>query len=91
MDRLGPRGASVRVEVDGRASALAYVRAGFGATFLSLLPGHAVDETGVQAHDVTSLFARSGFYVVGRRGQWSDPTIQDVVARLVRHARSSGR
>src|SRR5262249_10547542 len=87
MDRLGPRGAQVRVEVDGRASALAYVRAGFGATFLSLLPGHDVDERGVEAHDVTSLFPQSHFYVIGRREQWSDPTVQDVVARLVHHAR----
>lgn len=87
MERLGPRGARVRVEVDGRASALAYVRAGIGATFLSLLPGHVVDEPGVDAHDVTALFPRSRFYVIGRRGDWSDATVQDVVARLVRHAR----
>lgn len=88
MERLGPRGASVRVEVDGRASALAYVRAGFGATLLSLLPGHVVDEKGVVAHDVTRLFPRSRFYVIGRRGAWTEPTLRDVVARLVRHARA---
>ncbi len=87
MDRLGPRGASVRVEVDGRASALAYVRAGFGATFLSLLPGHAVDEEGVRACDVTPLFAPSRFYVIGRRERWGDAAVRDVVARLVDRAR----
>lgn len=87
MDRLGPRGASVRVEVDGRASALAYVRAGFGATFLSLLPGHSVDDEGVRVFDVTSLFAPSRFYVIGRRDRWDDAAVRDVVARLVHHAR----
>jgi LysR family nitrogen assimilation transcriptional regulator len=87
MERLGPLGANVRVEVDGRSSALAYVRAGIGATFLSLLPGHVVDEPGVDAHDVTASFPPSRFYVIGRRASWSEPTVQDVVARLVRHAR----
>ncbi len=87
MDRLGPRGGSVRVEVDGRASALAHVRAGVGATFLSLLPGHVVDDRGVEAHDVTRLFVRSRFYVIGRREQWNEPAVAEVVATLVRHAR----
>ena len=88
LERLGPRGATVRVEVDGRASALAYVRAGFGATFLSLLPGHEVREEGVRARDVTSHFAPSRFYIIGRRERWSDPAVSAVVTRLVQQARS---
>jgi DNA-binding transcriptional LysR family regulator len=88
MDRLGPLGASVRVEVDGKASALAYVRAGLGASFASLLPGHTVVHPGVVARDVTSLFALSGFYLAGLRERWTDPAVQRVVQSIVHHARS---
>ena len=82
MDRLAPHGASIRVEVEGRAAALEYVRAGIGATFLSLLPGHAVSERGVHAIDVTSLFGRSRFWIIARKDRWADTTVQAVVERL---------
>ena len=84
MDRLAPHGASLRVEVDGRSAALAYVRAGVGATFLSLLPGHAVDATRVRAHDVTSLFDRSAFYVIATKQRWSSPVVTEVVSMLTK-------
>ena len=87
MDRLGPRGAAIRVEIDGKAAALTYVRAGLGATFLSLLPGHAVGGPGVWACDVTPLFGASRFYVIGRRERWNDPVLSEVVRRLVQHAK----
>jgi DNA-binding transcriptional LysR family regulator len=84
MDRLD--GASIRVEVDGRSAALAYVRAGVGATFLSLLPGHVVDRSGVRAYDVTRLFDRSAFYVIATKPRWSSPIVRDVVSELARRA-----
>jgi DNA-binding transcriptional LysR family regulator len=84
MDRLGPLGAAIRIEVDGRSAAIAYVRAGAGATFLSLLPGHAVEATRVRAHDVTSFFERSAFYVIARKGRWSAPIVSDVVSELAK-------
>ncbi|MBX3230265.1 MAG: hypothetical protein KIT84_03975 [Labilithrix sp.] len=82
MDRLAPHDAAIRVEVEGRAAALEYVRAGIGATFLSLLPGHRVDARGVRAFDVTSHFGRSRFWVIGRKERWSEPTLRAVVERL---------
>jgi DNA-binding transcriptional LysR family regulator len=85
MEALGPLGASIRVEVDGRAAALEYVRRGLGATFLSLLPAHRVGAD-VRARDVTPLFARSAFYAIGRADRWSAPVVRDVVSSLARHA-----
>jgi LysR family transcriptional regulator, hydrogen peroxide-inducible genes activator len=87
MDRLGPRGGVIRAEVDGKASAIAYARAGLGAAFVSLLPGHAMTTPGVWACDVTALFGRSRFYVIGRREDWGDGVVSEVVRRLVHHAR----
>jgi len=85
MDRLAPLGAAIRVEVESRSSALAYVRAGVGATFVSLLPGHTVDRRGTRWHDVTSLFDRSAFYVIGSKQRWALPTVADVVKELSKH------
>jgi DNA-binding transcriptional LysR family regulator len=87
MERLAPLGAVIRVEVDGKASALEYVRANLGASFLSLLPGHRATTAGVWACDVTALFGRSGFYVIGRRDRWEEDLLSAVVRRLVHHAR----
>lgn len=87
MDRLGPRGATIRVEIDGKSAALEYVRAGLGATFLSLLPGHALKAPGVWACDVSALFGASRFYVIGRRDRWHDPVVSAVVSRLVQQAK----
>jgi DNA-binding transcriptional LysR family regulator len=82
MDRLRPYGATIRAEVEGRSAALAYVRAGVGATFISLLPGHAVDRSRVFPHDVSALFDRSAFYVIATKQRWSSPVVADVVAEL---------
>lgn len=90
MEPLGRLGGAIRVEVDGRAAALAYVRAGIGATCLSLLPGHAVDVRGVRAYDVTALFAPSRFFVIGRRERWSSGSVVDAVRLLGRAARAGG-
>lgn len=81
MDRLAPHGASIRIEVEGRAAALEYVRAGIGATFLSLLPGHRVAK-GFHARDVTALFPRSRFWVIARPDRWDDPLVRDTIAEL---------
>ncbi len=86
MDRLGPLGATIRVEVDGRASALEYVRCGLGATFLSLLPGHAVKDDGVVVRDVTAHFERSRFWAVCRPDRRGDPSVDRVMGLLMRHA-----
>lgn len=82
MDRLAPHGASIRVEVEGRAAALEYVRAGIGATFLSLLPGHRVDAKNIHARDVTALFPPSRFWIIARPDRWNDATVQSVVHEL---------
>jgi DNA-binding transcriptional LysR family regulator len=87
MDRLGPRGGVIRVEVDGKASALEYVRAGLGASFLSLLPGHRIAVRGVWARDVTRLFGASRFYIIGRRERWGETILSSVVRQLAHHAR----
>jgi DNA-binding transcriptional LysR family regulator len=91
MDRLAPLGGTIRVEVDGRSAALAYVRAGVGATFLSLLPHHAIDAPlRASARDVTGLFGRSRFWVIGRSEAWSDPVVAETVNHLVREAGRRG-
>jgi DNA-binding transcriptional LysR family regulator len=82
MQRLGPLGATIRVEVDGRSAALEYVRAGIGATFLSLLPGHRIDARDVHVRDVTRLFGRSRFFVITRRERRSEAVIGEVVRGL---------
>jgi DNA-binding transcriptional LysR family regulator len=87
MDRLARHGASIRVEVDGRATAVEYVRAGIGATFLSLLPAHTVEARGVSAHDVTSLFGPSRFFVIRRHDRGADAAVTDVIDRMCRAAR----
>jgi DNA-binding transcriptional LysR family regulator len=87
MQRLEPLGASIRVEVDGKATALEYVRQGFGATFVSILPGHVVSVPAVVVRDVTSLFLRSGFYVIARRDRAEEAGMSQVIRRLVRLAR----
>lgn len=87
MDRLGPLGATIRVEVDGRASAIEYVRCGLGATFLSLLPGHAVKDDGVAVRDVTSHFQRSRFWAACRPDRRADPAVSRVLELLMRHAK----
>jgi DNA-binding transcriptional LysR family regulator len=88
MERLAPLGGTIRVEVDGRNAALAYVRAGVGATFVSLLPRHAIDAPfRASARDVTGLFGRSRFWVIGRPEAWSDAVVAETVDRLAREAR----
>jgi DNA-binding transcriptional LysR family regulator len=86
MDRLEPLGATIRVEVDGKAAALEYVRLGFGVTFVSILPGHVVKAPAVVLRDVTPLFARSAFYVIARLDRADERPIRHVVDRLVRQA-----
>lgn len=85
MERLSPLGATIRVEVESRSAALAYVRAGVGATFVSLLPGHAVDRAGTVWRDVTALFERSAFYVIATKQRWASPSVAAVVAELSKH------
>jgi DNA-binding transcriptional LysR family regulator len=81
LDELGPLGAQVRVEVDGKASALEYVARGLGVSFLSLLPAHHVQRAGVGLRDVTALFRRSSFWVLRSR---QCPPVTERVARLMR-------
>ena len=70
----------------GKAAALEYVRLGFGATFVSTLPGHVVKAPRVVVRDVTSLFARSAFYAIARRDRIEEAAIRDVVERLLGRA-----
>lgn len=82
MERLRSHGATIRIEVESRSAALAYVRAGIGATFISLLPGHAIDRSGLCLRDVTPLFERSAFYAIATKQRWASPGVTDVVAEL---------
>lgn len=87
MQRLAPFGATLRVEVDGRAAALEYVQAGFGATFISALPGHAPARPGVRALDVTALFEPSSFFAITPASRANDAPVRELVALLVRYAK----
>jgi DNA-binding transcriptional LysR family regulator len=88
MERLGPLGAVIRIEVDGKAAAIEYTRQGFGATFLSLLPNQRVRAPGLATQDVTPLFPPSHFYLIHHPSRASDPTLGAVVRDLVRRARA---
>lgn len=68
MSALAPLGARVALEVDGRASALAYARRGFGVAFLSLLPRCVPRAAGVTLRDVTRLFPPSAFWLLVPHG-----------------------
>jgi len=87
MERLEPLGAAIRVEVDGKAAALEFVRLGLGASFVSILPGHVVNVASVVLRDVTALFEPSGFYAIARTDRAGDAGVRQVVQRLVRNAR----
>ncbi len=64
MAVLGPRGASPWIEVDGKTAALAYVAAGLGIAFVSLLAGQKPERRNVVVRDVTPLFPRVAFWLV---------------------------
>jgi len=68
MSALGPLGARVALEVDGRAAALAYARRGFGVAFLSLLPKCVPRAAGVRLRDVTRAFPPSAFWLLVPHG-----------------------
>jgi DNA-binding transcriptional LysR family regulator len=83
MERLGPLGASIRVEIDGRAAALEYVRLGLGASFVSLLAGHRARWEGVAARDVTGLFAPTRFCIIARPERQKQPTVRELVDLVI--------
>ncbi len=91
MERLAPRGAFVRVEVDGKGAALEYVRAGLGITFVSLLVGHEPPSAGLVLRDVTPHFARSRFWAMCRPERRGDAAIDRVLKLLDRHAHARPR
>jgi DNA-binding transcriptional LysR family regulator len=64
MHVLAPHGAVPWIEVDGKTAALAYVAAGLGVAFVSLLAGQIPERRGVVVRDVTSLFPRVSFWLV---------------------------
>ncbi len=68
MSALAPFGARVALEVDGRASALAYARRGFGVAFLSLLSRSVPRAAGVRFRDVTRAFPPSAFWLLVPHG-----------------------
>ena len=68
MSALAPFGARVALEVDGRASALAYARRGFGVAFLSLLPRSVPRAAGIRFRDVTRAFPPSAFWLLVPHG-----------------------
>jgi DNA-binding transcriptional LysR family regulator len=90
METLGGHGAEVELEVDGKTSAIEYVRRGLGISFLSLLPGHRVKHPGVVLRDVSRLFGASAFWVVcGERAESAE--VRELVEAMKRHARAKGR
>jgi LysR family cys regulon transcriptional activator len=66
MRVLGPLGARVSVEIEGRTAALQYARMGFGAAYLSLVPSQTVRAAGLALRDVTHLFGAEAFWVIWR-------------------------
>ncbi len=84
---LGAYGAEVAVEVDGKSSAIEYVRRGLGITFLSLLPRHRVTAPGVVLRDVSRAFAPSAFWLVRRVGLPESAELRELVASMRRHAK----
>lgn len=88
MERLGPHGAVVQIEVDGRAAALSFVGLGLGITFLSQLPGHRVDTREIAAIDVTAQFRKTGFWALTREGSTASDAVQFLVERLAARARA---
>jgi DNA-binding transcriptional LysR family regulator len=90
MARLGPLGAVVQIEVDGRAAALSFVRLGLGITFLSQLPGHRVDTREIAAIDVTAQFRKTAFWALTREGSTPSEALSFFVARLAARAKVRG-
>lgn len=80
MAELAPLGAQIRVEIDGRAAALDFVRRGLGISFLSLVPGDSVAVAGVVARDASRLFAASSFWLAWHGGGYTAPVGQVVAA-----------
>jgi DNA-binding transcriptional LysR family regulator len=86
MSALAPLGARVAVEVEGRASALAYARRGFGVAFLSLLPRCVPRAPGVRLREVSRLFPPAAFWLLVPRASASAAASR-LAELLVRHAR----
>jgi DNA-binding transcriptional LysR family regulator len=86
MERLGPLGATVQIEVDGRAAALSFVGLGLGITFLSQLPGHRVDTKEIATIDVTAQFRKTAFWALSREGSTRSEAQQFFVERLAARA-----
>lgn len=87
MSVLGPLGAELRYEVDGRAAALRFVSLGLGAAFLSLLPGHRIDSRVVVVRDVSRHFPASRFWLC-RRPRRAPTDIERAATKALRkHAR----
>jgi LysR family transcriptional regulator, carnitine catabolism transcriptional activator len=66
LERLGPLGATVQLEVDGRSAALSFATLGLGIAFLSQLPGQRVHTRELAALDVTAQFRKTAFWVLTR-------------------------
>ena len=86
MSALAPLGARVAVEVEGRASALAYARRGFGIAFLSLLPRCVPRAPGVRLREVTRLFPPAAFWLLVPRAR-SSAAASRLAELLAKHAR----
>ncbi len=84
MSVLGPRGAEVRFEVDGRAAALRFASLGLGAAFLSLLPGHRIRVPGVAVRDVTRHFPAIHFWLC-QRPQHEATEVEEAAMRAIRN------
>ena len=96
MSVLGPLGGTIALEIEGRSTAVAYARRGFGVAFLSLLAKHAPRAAGVVFRDVTRFFPSSGFWLLVR-DEGASPTSRDsgaasqLVALTALHARAPKR
>jgi DNA-binding transcriptional LysR family regulator len=84
MSVLEPLGASVQIEVEGRAAALRYVAMGLGVAFLSLVPGHRVEASGLVLREVTRHFRTAYFWALWRRGRRLRPVEQQLLRALER-------
>jgi DNA-binding transcriptional LysR family regulator len=84
---LGPHGATIAMEVDGKPAALRYVKLGMGICFLSVVTKEAPEAPGVVLREVTSLFRPASFWIVWPRQVELNDAQQLIVEQLLAQAR----
>jgi DNA-binding transcriptional LysR family regulator len=82
MERLGPRGAEITFEVEGKATAIEFVRRGLGIGFVSALPWVRPSGPGVDLVEVTRLFRATAFYLLVAPSRRDQPQVRELAERI---------